>query len=55
MLGDLLVGELVVLVVKRLATETHLKPALLDVVGTLTVTWGSVALVYGFVSAAENG
>lgn len=49
------VGALVVLAVGRLVAETHPKPARLDVVGALTATLGSVALVYGFISAAESG
>ncbi len=49
------VGTLVVLAVGRLVTETHPKPARLDVVGASTATLGSVALVYGFISAAERG
>ena len=49
------VGALVVMAVGRLVAETHPKPARLDVVGAMTATLGSVALVYGFISAAENG
>jgi EmrB/QacA subfamily drug resistance transporter len=49
------VGTLVVLAVGRLVAETHPKPARLDVVGALTATLGSVALVYGFISAADSG
>lgn len=49
------VGTLVVLAIGRLVAETHPKQARLDVVGALTATLGSVALVYGFVRAAENG
>lgn len=49
------VGALVLAAVGRLVAETHPKPARLDVVGALTATLGSVALVYGFISAAENG
>mgnify|MGYP003945700121 CR=1 FL=1 len=48
------VGAVVVMAVGRLVAETHPKPARLDVVGALTATLGSVALVYGFISAAEN-
>lgn len=49
------VGIVVVLAIGRLVAETHPKQARLDVVGALTATLGSVALVYGFISAAENG
>jgi len=49
------VGALVLLAIGRLVAETHPKPARLDVVGALTATLGSVALVYGFISAADHG
>ncbi|MBD8621017.1 MFS transporter [Sphingomonas sp. CFBP 13728] len=49
------VGILVVIVIGRLVEETHPKPARLDVAGALTATFGSVALVYGFISAADRG
>lgn len=49
------VGLLVVAAIGRLVSETHPKPARLDVAGALTATFGSVALVYGFISAADNG
>lgn len=49
------VGILVVSAIGRLVTETHPKPARLDIAGALTATLGSVALVYGFISAADNG
>lgn len=49
------VGIAVVLAIGRLVAETHPKQARLDVVGALIATLGSVALVYGFISAAENG
>lgn len=49
------VGAVVVLAVGRLVVETHPQPARLDVVGALTATLGSVALVYGFIRAAEAG
>jgi MFS family permease len=49
------VGIVVVLAIGRLVAETHPKQARLDVMGALTATLGSVALVYGFISAAENG
>lgn len=49
------VGVMVLLTIGRLVTETHPKPARLDVAGALSATFGSVALVYGFISAADNG
>jgi EmrB/QacA subfamily drug resistance transporter len=49
------VGVLVVLPIGKLVAETHPKPAQLDLVGAVTATLGSVALVYGFISAAEHG
>jgi EmrB/QacA subfamily drug resistance transporter len=49
------VGAVVVIAIGRLVSETHPKQAHLDVVGAVTATLGSVALVYGFISAAENG
>jgi EmrB/QacA subfamily drug resistance transporter len=49
------VGAVVLLAIGRLVVETHPKPARLDVVGALTATLGSVALVYGFISAADHG
>lgn len=49
------VGVLVLLAIGRLVAETHPKPARLDVVGAVSATLASVALVYGFISAAEHG
>jgi EmrB/QacA subfamily drug resistance transporter len=49
------IGAVVVLAIGRLVAETHPKQARLDLVGALTATLGSVALVYGFISAAEHG
>lgn len=49
------VGTLVVLAIGRLVAETHPKSARLNVVGASTATFGSVALVYAFIGAAENG
>jgi EmrB/QacA subfamily drug resistance transporter len=49
------IGILVLLLISRLVNETPRKPAHLDVTGALTATLGSVALVYGFISAAEAG
>lgn len=49
------VGIIVLLAIGRLVAETHPKPARLDVLGALTATLASVALVYGFISAADHG
>lgn len=49
------VGAIVVVMIGRLVAETHPQPVRLDVVGALTATLGSTALVYGFISAAEHG
>lgn len=49
------VGVVVLLTIARLVGETHPKPARLDVLGALTATLASVALVYGFISAADQG
>jgi EmrB/QacA subfamily drug resistance transporter len=49
------VGAMVLMAIGRLVSETHPKPARLDVVGALSATLGSVALVYGFISAADHG
>jgi MFS family permease len=49
------VGAVVLMAIGRLVVETQPKPARLDVAGALTATLGSVALVYGFISAADHG
>lgn len=49
------IGAIVLVVIGRLVEETEPKPARLDISGALTATIGSVALVYGFISAAEHG
>ena len=49
------VGAAVIMAIGRLVCETHPKPATLDIFGAATATLGSVALVYGFISAAEHG
>lgn len=49
------VGTVVMLAVGRLVGETYPKKARLDLVGALTATLGSVALVYSFISAADKG
>jgi EmrB/QacA subfamily drug resistance transporter len=49
------VGTLVLLAVGRLIANTTPQRARLDIGGAVTATLGSVALVYGFISAAEHG
>jgi EmrB/QacA subfamily drug resistance transporter len=49
------VGAVVVMAIGKFVEETHPKRAQLDIGGALTATLGSVALVYGFISAADNG
>lgn len=49
------VGIIVLLTIGRLVAETVPKPARLDVVGAVSATLASVALVYGFISAADHG
>lgn len=49
------IGAVVLVVIGWLVEETEPKPARLDISGALTATIGSVALVYGFISAAEHG
>jgi len=49
------IGAVVVLLIGRLVSETHPRPARLDIVGAITATLGSVALVYSFISAADQG
>jgi EmrB/QacA subfamily drug resistance transporter len=49
------IGVIVVAAIGRLVSETHPKPARLDMGGAITATLGSVSLVYGFISAADNG
>jgi EmrB/QacA subfamily drug resistance transporter len=49
------VGGLVVVIIGRLVVNTPAKQARLDVIGALTATLGSGALVYGFIRAAEIG
>ena len=49
------VGIIVLLTIGRLIAETVPKPARLDVVGAVSATLASVALVYGFISAADHG
>ncbi|CAN5412574.1 hypothetical protein BH10PSE15_BH10PSE15_10220 [soil metagenome] len=48
------VGIAVITAIGRLVAETHPKPARVDVACALTATFGSVALVYGFISAARR-
>ncbi len=49
------VGILVVITVHRLVRETARSRGSIDVVGAATATTGSLALVYGFIHAAEAG
>jgi len=49
------IGTVIFFLIGRLVKETEPKPARLDVAGALTATFGSVALVYAFISAAEHG
>lgn len=48
-------GTIIMLTVGRLVANTRPQRARLDIGGALTATFGSVALVYGFISAAEHG
>jgi MFS family permease len=49
------IGAVVVMAIGKLVAETHPKQAQLDIGGAFTATLGSVALVYGFISAADHG
>ena len=49
------IGAVVLMLISRLVKETEPKPARIDIAGALTATFGSVALVYAFISAAEHG
>ena len=49
------VGIVVITVIGRLVPETRSQRARLDLGGAVTATLGCVALVYAFISAAENG
>jgi EmrB/QacA subfamily drug resistance transporter len=49
------IGTVVMLTIGRLVANTKPQRAGLDIGGALTATLGSVALVYGFISAAEHG
>ena len=49
------IGIVVVLVVHRLVQETARSRGSIDVAGAATATTGSLALVYGFIHAAEAG
>lgn len=48
-------GMIVISLIGRLMEETRPTPSRLDIGGAITGTLGSVALVYGFIHAAENG
>lgn len=49
------VGAVVIPMIDRLVAETTRRPSRPDIGGAITATLGSVALVYGFIHAAENG
>lgn len=49
------IGTVAFLLIGRLMTETESKAARLDVAGAMMATLGCIALVYGFISAAEQG
>lgn len=49
------IGALVLLMIGRLVVETPRAPSTFDISGALTATMGSIALVFGFISAAEHG
>ena len=49
------IGIVVVLVVHRLVRETARSRGSIDIAGAATATTGSLALVYGFIHAAEAG
>lgn len=49
------IGALVLLMIGRLVVETPRTPSTFDISGALTATLGSIALVFGFISAAEHG
>ncbi len=55
LLTNVPVGLIVLLLIGSLVKETSRKPARLDVSGAVTATLGSVALVYGFLGAADHG
>ncbi|WP_206077471.1 MFS transporter [Massilia sp. HP4] len=48
-------GTIVILAVGRVVVETRAQRARLDIAGAVSATLGSIALVYGFISAAEHG
>ncbi|AHL75432.1 MFS transporter [Stutzerimonas stutzeri] len=49
------IGALVLLMIGRLVVETPRTPSTFDISGALTATLGSIALVFGFIRAAEHG
>lgn len=49
------IGLIAVLLVRRFVPETNREPGHFDVLGAITATAGSVALVYGFISVADHG
>lgn len=49
------IGAVVLLLARRFVTETPRVAGRFDVVGAVTATLGSVAIVHGFISAADRG
>jgi EmrB/QacA subfamily drug resistance transporter len=49
------IGVVLILLARRFVTEPPRRPTRLDIAGALTATAGMVALVYGFIHAADNG
>ncbi|MCU1538182.1 MAG: major facilitator superfamily 1, partial [Humibacillus sp.] len=49
------IGVVVLVLARRFVTETPRLSARFDVVGAVTATLGSVAVVHGFISAADRG
>ena len=49
------IGAVVLLLARRFVTETPRMGGRFDVVGAVTATLGSVAIVHGFISAADRG
>ncbi|WZP01186.1 MFS transporter (plasmid) [Isosphaeraceae bacterium EP7] len=55
LLINLPVGAFVLILVRILVAETPRTPARLDIWGAATATLGSLAIVYGFIGAADHG
>lgn len=49
------VGVWILMMVSRLVAETDRQPSGFDISGALAATAGSIALVFGFINAAEHG